>query len=165
MTGKRGMVMKEWIEQYAAGFERLSDAIAGLSLDQLNFKPSPEAWSVKEIAVHLADTEIVAVYRMKAVLSETNPTLLNFDQDNWAARLRYSEADMGQALEQFKVLRESFLPTLTALKDADWERIGTHNQVGVLTMAQLLEKFVRHVDTHLDQIQRNLAAFEAVRGN
>jgi uncharacterized damage-inducible protein DinB len=155
--------LNEWIERYATGCERLAEALVGLGDDLLMFKPAPNAWSIKEIAVHLTDTELVALYRMKAVIAEDNPTLLNFDQDAWAARLRYAEADLNAAMQQFKALRETFVPTLRLLRSEDWERIGTHNQAGVLKLSDLLMKFVNHVEDHIRQIDRNKAAFKALR--
>jgi hypothetical protein len=116
--------MKELIHEYAQGYELLRASIDGLSEEQMRFRPAPGKWSIHEIIVHVTDSEIVGLHRFKKVLAEDRPLLTAFDQDKWAAQLRYHELDAGQYLLLFKFLRESFLPVLSRLTEDDWQRGG-----------------------------------------
>ncbi|MDT3416935.1 hypothetical protein QO009_002829 [Brevibacillus aydinogluensis] len=150
--------MKELIHEYAQGYELLRASIDGLSEEQMRFRPAPGKWSIHEIIVHVTDSEIVGLHRFKKVLAEDQPLLTAFDQDKWAAQLRYHELDAGQYLLLFKFLRESFLPVLSRLTEDDWQRVGIHSEAGPMTFAQLLQKYVDHIRDHLRQIERVKAA-------
>ncbi|HZG77550.1 MAG TPA: DinB family protein, partial [Paenibacillus sp.] len=83
----------ELIRNYAAGFSCIETAIRGVSDEELDFKPSPDAWSVKEILIHLADAELVVVDRMKRIIAEDAPPMRTMYQELWARRLHYGKLD------------------------------------------------------------------------
>lgn len=149
----------ELIAEYEKGYEKLQQAIDSLTEVELHFKPGPDKWSIHEIIVHLADAEMIGVHRMKRVLAETTPMLTLYDQDGWARSLSYSELDAGQYLQLFRLLRESMLPVLKRAEEADWQRIGIHEEAGPLTLSQLLQRYVNHVRDHLAQMERVRAAY------
>lgn len=151
--------MEQRIVQYAQGWEKIMAALKGLSEEQLAYRPDSRSWSIREIAVHLADTEIVALDRMKRIIAESEPQLRAFDQDAWSSRLHYEDADLHVHLSLFKLLRESFVPTLRRLSPEDWQRAGIHNEAGRVTLQDMLNMFVDHVDRHLGQIERVKAAY------
>ena len=153
--------MEQLIADYARGYDAIVRAIEGLDEEALSFKPSPRAWSIKEIVIHLADTEVVVIHRMKSVIAENKPPLPAFDQDAWADRLHYREQDYRQHLALFKLLRESFVPVLSRLKAEDWERTGVHSEKGEVTLKELLRSYTEHVFVHIRQIERNKAAYAA----
>jgi uncharacterized damage-inducible protein DinB len=151
--------MHSLIINYANGYQSLLDAIHGLSDEELSFKPTPKSWSIKEILVHIADAELVGIHRMKKVLSEENPLLTDYNQDLWANRLDYTQLDYQQYLALFKLLRESFIPVLNRLTEEDMLRTGIHTEVGKLTLKDLLQNYINHINDHLKQIQRVRDAF------
>jgi len=152
--------MKVWIDAYLQGEERLRAAIAGLSEEELRFKPAPGKWSIHEIIVHVADAELVGVQRMKKVLAEERPLLTSYDQDSWAHSLHYDKQDREQSLTLFNMMRESMRPILENLTDELGQRIGLHDEAGELSFRQLLERYVNHVEDHLAQIERVKTAFQ-----
>jgi hypothetical protein len=152
--------MNELVQAYSQGYERLAAAIQGVGVDLLEFKPAPEKWSVKEVVIHVCDAEMVAIYRMKKVISEENPLLFKFDPDAWAGRLAYQSLDMQHYLDLFKLQRAGMTVILQGLNDADWKRTGVHNVAGKQTLHDIVRMFVAHVDTHIRQIERNKQAFQ-----
>lgn len=85
--------MEHLIEQYQEGYSKLFQELEGLTEEQVLFKPSPKSWSIREIVIHVSDTELVHIHRMKAVLSEENPVLTAFNQDLWTDRLHSQQTD------------------------------------------------------------------------
>lgn len=75
------------VEEYGRGYEMLREAVEGLSEAEIRFKPAPEQWSIHQIIVHLADSELVSTHRLKKVLTEEEPLLASFNQDAWAEAL------------------------------------------------------------------------------
>lgn len=49
----------------------------------------PGKWSIKEIASHLADTELVYGFRYRRTIAEPGAQLGEFDQEIWAKELLY----------------------------------------------------------------------------
>lgn len=146
--------MKQLIEEYKKSYPKLLEEVGQLTDEQLVFKTSDQAWSIKEIIIHVVDAELVHIHRMKSILSEDQPVLTAFDQDLWTSRLDYQHLDHILYLQLFSCLRESFLPILLSLKDEDYLRIGTHNQVGPQSFKDVFKHSIEHVDHHIEQIKR-----------
>lgn len=73
------------LDVYARGPERLRRALDGLSDDALHARPIAGKWSVVEIAVHMADSEMVGAVRIRMVLAAAGePALPGYDQERWS---------------------------------------------------------------------------------
>jgi hypothetical protein len=155
--------MNELIQAYASGYEKLAQAVQGISSDLLEFKPAPEKWSIKEVAIHVSDAEMVAIDRMKRVISEDNPLLFKFYPDAWAGRLAYQTLDLQHYLDLFKLQRVGMTAILNGLQETDWQRTGVHNVTGKQTLHDIVKMFAGHVDRHIQQIERNKAAFQSMK--
>lgn len=80
-------------------------AVATLTPEKLRTPESDGKWSVAQVLRHLADTDIVWGWRMRLILAQDRPAITGFDQDLWAERLDYANADPNESLETFAVLR------------------------------------------------------------
>ena len=63
---------------------RLADLLKALTPEQIERKPAPHKWSIREILCHLADCEIAWAWRMRQIYGADNPVLQPFEQDPWA---------------------------------------------------------------------------------
>ncbi|MGH7694931.1 MAG: DinB family protein, partial [Gemmatimonadaceae bacterium] len=72
----------------------LYSAIAGLDAAALNTPEGPGLWSMRQVIQHLSDSELVVAFRIRIVLAHDRPTLASYDQEVWAARLHYEQADV-----------------------------------------------------------------------
>ena len=153
----------EWIDRYARGAELIERAVQGLSEEELRYVPAPGAWSAKEIVIHMADSETVVVDRMKRVIAEERPPLRTMYQELWTRRLRYAELDHRPYLPLFKLLRETMAGVLRTLDEADFERVGVHDELGDITLQGLIVRYAEHAENHAAQIERNAAAFRRSR--
>jgi hypothetical protein len=116
-------------------------------------KGSEAGWSPAEVAVHLADTEIVTSWRLRQTLAEEEPEIDSYDQEHWAAALAYRERDPEAALTVFQVLRAANLELLRSLDDAGWARAYHQAEYGRLTIRALAEHKAHHDLTHLHQMR------------
>src|SRR5262245_13831892 len=101
---------EELLEVYGAGSARLRRALKVLSPAEHQARPNPGKWSVQEIALHLADSEIVGAGRMRWALAEPGIAITMYDQDRWANALAYrtaQPAEVERALALFEALRRS----------------------------------------------------------
>src|SRR6516165_8910878 len=149
------MIMnKQLIEEFVACGPRLREAVAGLNSEDVTARPGPGAWSVLELVVHLADSDAIAIDRMKRMLIEDNPPLLYADETAYNDRLFPHEQTLEDALTLIEVSRRQFARVLRKLPPEAFERAGTHNRKGRVTVGEMVRSYIDHVDYHLDFVHR-----------
>lgn len=143
------MFDRNLIETFAGGGQKLRDAVKGLSPQQLQAFPIPGTWSIQQIVVHLADSDAVAIDRMKRVAAMSNPLLIGYDEKAFMTALHPEEQPIGQVIELFDLNRCLWAITLRKLPDQVFDRTGVHNERGKLSLGDLVADYVRHLDHHL----------------
>lgn len=137
--------------------KKIERLIKGVPKKKLMTRPEPGKWSIAEILAHLADTELVAAFRIRLILGENGATIQAFDQDVWAEKLNYRKRDLKKSLEVFRVLRENNLSLLKSLPKPMWDNFGMHTERGKETVTRITEMFAGHDLNHLTQIERMVA--------
>jgi uncharacterized damage-inducible protein DinB len=140
---------RQLIEDYVACGSRLRQAVAGLSREDLEARPGPGKWSILELVVHLTDSDCISIDRMKRMLTEDNPSLLYADESAYVDRLYTHDQSLEDALTCFDVGRRQFGRVLRKLPDEAFERQGTHNRRGRVTVGDMVKDYIGHVDYHL----------------
>jgi hypothetical protein len=141
--------------------DKLEAATNGLSNEHLRTPEAPGKWSVIQVAQHLADTEIAIAYRSRKVLAEDTPDIQGFDQDRWASALNYNATRLGDALAQFRVLRNVNLRLYRSQRPLALERFGYHSERGRESVMDAIRLYAAHDLYHLSQIDRVKAAIGA----
>jgi uncharacterized damage-inducible protein DinB len=137
------------IDRYAAGGSVLVYAASDLTTEQEQARPGPGDWSIAELVAHLVDSDLVASERMKRVIAEPEPILLNYDEIAWIHRLRSSEMPVEEAVNLFAANRHWMTRVLRGCAEDDFARSGQHSERGRMTLAELLTTYVNHLDHHL----------------
>jgi len=144
---------------------RLKAALKGVPKKLLLWTPGPGKWSILEIVAHMRDMERDAyLARYRRILAEENPTLPDIDGDICAIRDDYRSLRLPDLLRDWLKLRKECLKLLKSVKGPRWERMGTHETAGLLTMDALLRRHaIGNDEAHLAQIEgikKRAAAFE-----
>lgn len=134
--------------------DALRNAVADLPASDLHRPEAPGKWSLAHVIQHLADSEIVWGYRLRMVLAHDRPGLTGYDQDAWADRLGYGDADPIESLDVFIVLREANLRLLRRLSREEWMRIGVHAERGEESVEHMTRLYAGHDLLHLRQLER-----------
>jgi len=132
----------------------LPEAISGLSPRQLRTPERDGKWSIVQILQHLADAEVVWAWRMRLILAQDRAPLTGYDQDLWAQRLHYEDADPSDAIELFTVLRRSNLRLVARATPAELKQVGVHVERGEESLEHLRRLYAGHDLLHLRQIDR-----------
>ena len=128
--------------------------IQGLTPEALLKSEAPRKWSITGVVNHLADAELVWGYRLRMVLTADCPSIIGYDQDLWAARCQYEQADIWAAEQQFVAIRRSNLRILGLTTEEDFQRIGIHPARGEQTLRELMKWWAGHDLLHLHQVER-----------
>ena len=148
------------IDDYAAGPERLRQAVAGMTDEQLDAKPIPGTWSTRQVVCHVADFEPIYADRIKRVIAEDEPTFFGGDPDVFAARLAYDDRDVDEELRLIECTRRQMARILKTLTTADFRRTGNQFDDGRLDLTTLLTRVTDHLPHHVRFIE---AKREALR--
>lgn len=116
---------------------------------------APGKWSVHDVVQHLTDAETAFVWRTRLICAESEePVLQGYDQDRWAAHLRYQEAPFDEVLEELIVLRRRNLRLVRSLRPEELERAGRHVERGRESLALMLPLMAGHDLVHRRQLDR-----------
>ena len=132
--------------------DHLVELTAPLSGAQIDRAPAPGKWSIREIAAHLADCEIVFSFRLRQTLSQKHALIRPFDEKTWATR--YAAYDLDSALALFRAARNWNLRLLTTVSEEDRHRPTTHPERGTMIFWTLVETMAGHDINHLQQVER-----------
>jgi hypothetical protein len=141
------------IEQYRDGIDVVRDALAGATAVDLDRRPGPDAWTAREVAHHLCDSETTSTIRLRRLLAEDQPLIQAYDEKAFAQRLHY-DRPIDQSLAVFEAVRRSNLELLEQLTEDEWARTGTHSEDGHYSVEGWLEIYAHHGHDHADQIRR-----------
>ena len=128
--------------------------VAGAPPGLLAAPEAPGKWSIRMVAQHLADSELVWGWRLRLVLGQDRPTITGYDQDAWAERLRYDVVPIEDSLADFEQLRSANLRLLTRVPEAERARVGVHSERGEESVAHMIRLYAGHDTLHLRQIER-----------
>lgn len=136
--------------------------VAGVDPQLLRTPEAPNKWSVKDVLVHLLDSEVVYGYRMRFIVAQPEGTIAGYDQERWLRALRYRDAQVDPALEALTALRHWNLTWIRTLNDDEKARWGTHSERGVENVGHIIRLLAAHDLAHRSQIKRILTAVSAL---
>ncbi len=152
-TEIRNLSNADAVERFAAGGDAPAAETKGLRPEQLRSFPA-EGWSIQQIVAHLADSDQVAVYRMKRIIAEDQPRLDCYDETAFSQKLGYHDLDTGEVCDLFRLNRRVMARVLRKLDPAAFDRRAIHPEIGEVSLGQLVRIYVNHVDHHVRFIRR-----------
>jgi hypothetical protein len=142
------------LERLKATARDLVSLTSGVAKPQLERRPAPREWSAAMVVSHLADAELVYSVRIRSILTDERPLLLNFDEAAWTERFWTVDGDVKETLNRWRVMRDHTVRLLESLEEAEWRRAGVHPQRGEQTTRQVASQLAEHDRGHLDQLRR-----------
>jgi hypothetical protein len=115
-------------------------------------------WSADEIFIHIRASNDILSFRVYAVLTRDNPPLPVLEERRWAEIAGYHEVAFPAGLAAYTVRRAELMVALKRAADADWDRIGTHEIRGQLSLFQIVTGLVDHEEEHCAQLETMLAS-------
>ena len=143
------------VDSLTSQADRLRMAVDGLGDAQLDTPYRPGGWTVRQLTHHLADSHVNMYVRLKLALTEDNPTIKPYDQDEWVKLSDTAEVPVATSLELFDAVQQRALSVLRNTNASDRERTFLHPETGPTRIDQLAALYAWHGDHHIAHI-RNL---------
>ena len=130
----------------------LTTFIRAVDKEKLTYRYADGKWTIKEILLHLIDTERVFAYRALCIARKDKTDFPGFDQDAYVA---YSEANnrtLDSLLTEFANVRAATVSLFENFSTENWFELGTasHSAVSVRAIAFII---VGHENHHLQLIK------------
>jgi len=141
------------IDRYRTGTADVEAVLAGVTDEELDRRPAePDAWTARQVAHHLADSEAMAYIRLRRLIAEDEPLIAGYDEPEWARRLHY-DRPIASSIAVLAAVRAASLELLERLTADEWVRSGTHSDSGAYGVDDWLRIYANHSHEHAAQIR------------
>jgi hypothetical protein len=147
--------------RYRDGAAAFRAAMADVEDGELDERPVEGEWTVREIAHHLADSELNSAVRLRRLIAEDDAVIQGYDEMEFVRRLHVTERPIASSIDAAAAARASTLTILEALTEDEWSRSGTHTDQGTYAVEEWLRDYADHPWDHAEQARRVLAALRA----
>ena len=144
---------REPVEVIATTPETLERLLGKLSPEQIERKPAPGKWSLREIMAHLADCDLAFGFRLRQGAAGVE-MIQPFEQDDWARN--YRAYDFQTAMKTYRALRAWNLAFIRSLTEEQKARTITHPERGTMTVWTIVETMAGHDLHHLTALEKQL---------
>lgn len=153
-------------QELVGEIESMPQIIEGLLADveesNIRERPLDQPWSILEHICHLRDIEEEGYrIRITKMLTEAHPFLTDLDGDKLAEERDYINQDFKSALNDFFDARVLNVQTIRDLSPSQLSRQGMFENVGPLSMLELLMKMRDHDQGHINDLTRLRDRFRA----
>jgi hypothetical protein len=142
------------IRQYRDGHRAVMEAFQGITDQELDHSAVEGEWTPRQIAHHLADSEMMSAIRIRRMLTEETPVIFGYDEKAFAEKLT-SDRPIEPSLEAMRWARETCSQLLDRMTVDDWHIVGTHTESGRYTTEDWLRIYAGHAHDHAQQIKRS----------
>ena len=132
---------------------RIAHAVATLSVAEKHTALLKHEWSAAEILAHLRASDDIVAYRLYVILVRDNPALPDYDERRWAEIAGYPQADFELSLKTYTLRRTELVKMLRQVALQDWERLGTHEVRGAISLLDVATSLIEHEEEHCLQLE------------
>jgi hypothetical protein len=131
----------------------LEVAIQNMDEAQLETPYRDGGWTVKQLVHHVADSHINAYIRFKLGLTEDNPTIKPYEENDWVKLEDVKEEPINVSITLLHALHRRWVSMLKNLDDATWQRTVFHpEQKKNISLWELLGIYSWHGKHHVAHI-------------
>lgn len=139
------------LEVLQATPDKTRDILKRLGTEGTERSTAPGKWNAREVVCHLADCEIVFIFRLRQTMVEDHHVIQPFDQDKWAAV--YANYDADAALALFSAARRWNVALIQNATAETMAKTVTHPERGTMTFSTIVETMAGHDLNHLLQLE------------
>lgn len=96
-----------------------------LTEEQWNHKYADDKWTVKEVLLHIMDTERIFAYRALRIARNDKTPLMGFEQDDYVPYYEPNSRTAASLVEEYELLRRSTIALFQNMSADMLDRMGT----------------------------------------
>jgi len=144
--------LSQAIDDVAQTPARLRAAVTGMSPEQLDTPYRPDGWTVRQVVHHLPDSHLNSYIRFKLALTEDQPTIKAYDENEWSGLSDARTAPPEVSLDLLEALHRRFVLMLRSLEPKDFARTFIHPEIGVVSLERNVALYAWHGRHHVAHI-------------
>ena len=144
--------IQRWLSEIETYAYRLRQTVDHLNKEALNKQYREKSWNVRQLVHHIADSQLNMFQRLKLALTDTNPVVDPFIQDEWA-KLVDSQLPIECSLKMLEGINERIIAIGNHLTENDLNRTFTLRGSGEISVATKVAKLAWHEEHHLAHIK------------
>lgn len=117
------------LNQLESQLDGTLDLLGGLDETRANFRYDAGKWSIKDIVLHLSDTERVFAARLLHFGRRDPAPLPGFEQDDYVVVARADERRLADLLRELEAVRGATMALCRGLPHEEWRARGTASGV------------------------------------
>lgn len=144
--------IQQWIQEIKALPAQLKETTQHLTDEQQALSYRENGWTIRQLVHHIADSHMNSFIRFKLALTEENPTIKPYEENDWAL-LEDSKLPIAPSLALIEGLHERWAYLLESLTTEQWEKQFVHPDSGTILLAENLSLYAWHGKHHLAHIK------------
>lgn len=124
-------------------------------------RPSADRWSALEYACHVRDVHRLTDFRVGLMLTQDDPTFLNWDQDETAVDEHYGEQDPAAVADELAASAATVADLLERVDGDAWQRTGTRSDGARFTVESSARYALHDVVHHVHDVEAGFARLSA----
>ncbi|HEC2145079.1 TPA: putative metal-dependent hydrolase [Staphylococcus delphini] len=154
----------DWLEDIAQYVGVLSKTVTNLSQDELQSTYRDGSFTVQQLVHHIADSQMNMFQRLKLALTDAQPQVPNFVQDEWV-KLADSDLPIEVSVQMLDAINQRVVAIGEHLTAAELTRDFVLEGSGATTVGETIAKLSWHERHHLAHIQIALGQFDIGQSN
>ena len=147
------------LESYLAGVYDLNGKMSLVPDADLDIRPARQgAWTIREHVIHLVDSEVNGFVRAKSIIAQPNSSAYVMEEETWTKNLERKKEDIKKYLLLFGLIRSLVVDLFRDEPEENWSGDGYfrtyQGEEKKLTLEKHFELYTRHLQFHLDHIDR-----------
>ncbi|MCG7342961.1 putative metal-dependent hydrolase [Sporosarcina sp. ACRSL] len=148
--------VQEWLKEIETYTIRLREVVDPLNDEELSKTYREGAWTVRQLVHHIADSQLNMYQRLKLALTDKNPTVPAFDEEQWAIQPD-TQLPVESSIKMLEGINERIVFLGNNIAEEQLDRTFIHSKNGEITVATKLAKLAWHENHHLAHIKLALS--------
>lgn len=133
---------------------KLKQLVSKMTDNQLDTPYRPDGWTVRQVVHHVADSHANMMVRVKLALTETNPTIKPYEEQDWAKLADY-DMPLKLSLNMIEGLHKRLVVALKKVDRKIISRTYYHpSNDRKSTIAEVIAMYVWHSEHHYQHINQ-----------
>ena len=135
-----------------SGWVEVQQVISTIPKEKESFAYAEGKWTIKQVLIHLIDTERIFAYRALRFARKDPQQVLSYEEDDYAAAAELDTRTLADLLQEFETVRKSSISLFKTFSEETLLRSGL-TAIGSATVVSLGFMICGHALHHLNVIK------------